>query len=160
MNLDETLWEDYEIMFPISGLNKMWSDYEEWKVLFEKSFPYLRDWVIIVAHSLWWTFISKYLNENIFPVKIVKVLLVSPAFKDDTKELLWSFNFDKKLLKFKELSDKITLYYSLDDEIVSPWDFENFREVLWEISIREFNDRGHFLWEHFPEIIEDIKNIK
>ena len=114
MNLDETLWEDYEIMFPISGLNKMWSDYEEWKVLFEKSFPYLRDWVIIMGHSLWWTFISKYLNENTFPVKITKILLVSPAFKDDKKELLWSFNFDKKLLKFRELSDKITMYYSLE----------------------------------------------
>ncbi len=160
MNLDETLWEDYEVMFPISGLNKMYSDYAVWKELFEKSFHYLREGIIIIAHSLWGTFISKYLNENNFPVSIKKILLVAPAYKDDSKELLWNFWFEKELLKFREYSDKITMYYSLDDFVVDTSNFEDYKKVLWNMKVKEFNDRWHFLWENFPEIIDDIKNIK
>ncbi len=160
MDLGEKLWEGYEIMFPISGLNKMWSDYAIWKILFEKSFPYLRDWIILIAHSLWWTFLAKYINENNFPVEIKNILLVAPAFKDSNKELLGSFNFDIKLKELKKYQDKITLYYSLDDFIIDPSDFDDFKKALPEIKYKEFNDRGHFLWEKFPEIIEDIKKMK
>ena len=154
--LQETLWEDYEVLkFDTPSQDS--AVYLEWKVVFEKMIPFMHNGVILIGHSLWGSFLAKYLNENTFPLEISKILLVAPAFWDCEREVLWNFNFDAKLLNFRELSDKITMYYSLDDEIVPISDFENFKEVLWEIKMREFDNRGHFLQEEFPEIVEDIK---
>jgi len=153
------LGEGYELLLPIANLNKYFADYLEWKILFEKSFKYLREEVILIWHSLWWCFLTKYLNENSFPVKIKQIFFIAPCFKDSEQEVLGSFNFDKSLEKFKKYSDKITMYYSTDDFVVPVSDFENFKAALPEMKYREFNDRWHFLWEKFPEILEDIKNV-
>jgi len=156
--LSKKLWESYEVLKMLTP-NPSSANYEEWKIMFEKALPYLKDGVILMWHSLWGTFVAKYLNENNVSVKISQVLLVAPAFEDSEQEVLWSFNFDKKLLRFRELSDKITMYYSLDDGVVNPQDFVKFKKILWDIRTREFNDRGHFSIEEFPEIIEDIKRL-
>ena len=153
------LWGDYKILNMLTPKESS-ANYEECKIMYEKAFPYLKNWVILMWHSLWGTFLVKYLNENILAVEISQILLVAPAFEDSEQVVLGSFNFDKKLLKFRELSDKITMYYSLDDCVINPQDFVKFKKTLWNIKFREFDDRGHFSIEKFPEIIEDIKNIK
>ena len=53
------LWDDFEVFNPTMP-NKDFADYEEWKVMFEKVVPFLKDDVILVWHSLWWTFFTKY----------------------------------------------------------------------------------------------------
>ena len=156
--LQRDLGENYEVLKSPNPCTDC-AVYEEWKIMFEKTFPCLSDNIILLWHSLWGTFIAKYLNENDFSFIVKKILLVVPAFEDSEQEVLGSFNFDKSLEKFKKYSDKITMYYSTDDFVVPVSDFENFKAVLPEMKYREFNDRWHFLWEEFPEILEDIKNV-
>ncbi len=158
LTLQKWLWDNYNLVFSETP-NDFYAEYDKWRIMFEKYLPYLDDEIILIGHSLWSTFIAKYLNENSFPVTIKKILLVAPAFEDSEDEVLWSFNFDKRLDVFKKYSDKVRMYYSLDDFVVPVSDFESFKRVLWDIEFREFIDRWHFLQEEFLEIIEDIKKI-
>ena len=157
-SLQKDLWDDYEVLKSPNPSSDS-AVYEEWKVMFEKTFPYIKDNVILLWHSLWGTFIAKYLNENTLPFTVSKILLVAPAYEDSEQEVLWSFNFEKKLDTFKQYSDKTIMYYSLDDEVVPPSDFEKFKHVLTEMKYVEFEDRGHFSLEEFPEVIKEIKAI-
>ena len=153
--LSEQLWETYEV-FKMPTPHSDSAVYEEWKIMFEKMFPYFSGEILLLWHSLWATFIAKYLNENPLSIWIKKILLVAPAFQDSEEEVLGSFNFDTQLSVLKKYSETIHLYYSTDDMIVSPRDAEQFISVLWDISVRKFTDRGHFFSGEFPEIVTDI----
>lgn len=152
------LWVDYEVFMPDMP-NKDFCDYEEWKIMFEKVFKYLKNDVIIVWHSIWWTFLLKYLNENNFPVTIKKIFLVAPAFKDSNMEVLGNFNFDQRLTTFKNYEDKTVFYHSKDDGVVPFADLEDFRNILPSAKYNIFENRGHFIDSSFPETINDIKKV-
>jgi len=153
------LWENYSIINP-SMPNKNFASYFEWKIMFEKTFQYLEDEIILLWHSMWATFLSKYIDENDFPVKIKKIILIAWAFKDIPWDVIWDFNFNKKLLNFKEYEHKIIFYHSLDDNIVPYSHIEDFRKVFPNSEYNIFEDRWHFIDETFPELIERIKLIK
>lgn len=157
--LSDDLGTNFELFDPLMP-NKDFADYKEWKIMFEKIFPYINNNIILIWHSLWWTFLVKYLNENDFPVKIKKILIIAWAFRDDDKEILWNFNFDKNLINFKKYEDLINFYHSTDDLIVSINDVEDFRKLLPNSEYKIYNNKFHFIDENFPELIEDIKNIK
>ena len=158
--LKEDLWEDFEVFIPLMP-NKDFADYDHWKIMFKKVIPFLKDDVILVGHSLWGTFLTKYLNENNFSLKIKKIFLISWAFKDSENEVLWNFNFDKTLEWFKKYEEKIIFYHSRDDLVVPFSDLEDFKKVLANSEYKIFEYRFHFIDETFPELIVDIKeNIK
>ena len=152
----EDLGDNYELYNPEMP-NKGFADYNEWKIMFEKTFEFLNDEIILIWHSLWATFLSKYLNENKFPVNIKKIFLISWAFKDSKNEILWNFNFDKKLTNVKKYDKKIIFYHSLDDMVVPFSDLEDFRKIFINSEYHIFENRGHFIDESFPELIERIK---
>ena len=54
--------------------------YEEWKILFERYIPHLKDNVILMGNSLGGIFLAKYLSENKFPKKILSTYLTCPPF--------------------------------------------------------------------------------
>jgi len=154
----ETLWNDFEIFSPEMP-NSDFADYEERKIMFKKVIPFLSDNVMLVWHSMWATFLSKYLNENNFQFKIKHIFLIAWAFKNSEMEILGNFSFDKKLTNLKKYENIITLYHSKDDPVVPYSDFEDFWNILTGSEQKIFEDRGHFIDETFPEIFEDIKNI-
>jgi len=158
-NLWEILWEKYDV-FSIPTINRHFADYKAWKIMFEKSFEYLKNEVIFVWHSLWGTFLVKYFqeeNNNELFKKIEKIILVAPWFKDDKNEVLWNFNFDKKLENLKKIQKKITIFGSKDDFLVDFSDIEDFMKVLPNSKYKIFEGKGHFLQEDFNELIEEIK---
>ena len=57
--LSKDLWEGYQVAM-IDMPNKNIASYMEWRIWFEKIFPFLEWDQIIVAHSLWTIFIFKY----------------------------------------------------------------------------------------------------
>lgn len=154
----EDMWKDYEIINPAMP-NKHFASYIEWKIMFEKTFPYLKDDIILLGHSQGATFIVKYLEENIFPKKIKKIILLAWAFKDSDLELLWDFNFDKKLQNFKKYENKIIFFHSKDDPVVSYNDLSDFKTLFPLSKYNIFENKGHFLWEDFIELINEIKKI-
>jgi len=156
--LEKDLWDDFEVFQPQMP-NKQFANYDHWKIMFEKTFEFLRDDVILMWHSMWATFLSKHLNENNFPFKIKKILLISWAFDDIEWDLIWNFRFDQNLDNLKKYQNNIILYHSKDDFVVPFSHFESFKKVLPNAEFKIFEDKWHFIDEKFDELIEDVKNI-
>lgn len=154
----EDLWENFFVLNPEMP-NKDFASYYEWKIMFEKTFFYLEDEIILLWHSMWATFLTKYLNENNFPVKIKKIILIAGAFKDIPWDVIWDFNFDKNLEQFKKLEEKIIFFHSKDDNIVPYSHLEHFRKIFPDSEFHIFKNKGHFINETFKELIEVIKKI-
>ena len=157
--LGEKLWETWEY-FRAPFRERDFADYDAWKIMFEKMFPYLRDDIIIGAGSLGGTFLLKYLTEwNTIPVKIKKTFFLAAALHDSPEEILWNFSFDiTKIPEIKNLLGEIFIYHSRDDHIVPFSDSQELFSYFPDATFREFTNKGHFYLEsELPEILIDIK---
>lgn len=154
--LRKILGENYEILLP-SMPNKFNARYDEWKLWFEKLFPFLRDDLILIGHSMGGAFLAKYLTENNFPKKIKALFLVAAVYDKDTDgNPLWTFTLPKSL---KAPTDKVFVYHSSDDPVVPIGDMDLYKKQFPNAVTRVFQDRGHFNQEEFPEIVADIKTL-
>ncbi len=162
-HLQEDLGDDFEVIQPQMPSPRN-AKYKEWKIWLEKYLSILRDNIILVGHSLGGIFWAKYLSENKFPVKISQLHLVAAPFDDnfDTSSKteyyeLCDFNFEaEKLYNIEKQIGKIFLYHSKDDFVVPFADLEKYANALPSAQKTIFSDRGHFLIENFPEIVENI----
>lgn len=158
-SLGDFLWDEYEyIRIPLP--EKGFADYTAWKIIFEKVFLYLRENPIIVAWSLWATFLLKYMTENSFPVCIEKTFLLAAALNDSLEEKLGTFSFPLwEISKLEPRLGQIYIYHSQDDKIVAFSDGEYLANQFEKKVFRIFSDKWHFYQlERFPEIEDDIKN--
>ena len=160
-SLWKELWEDYQVAI-LDMPNKNIALYKEWKIQFEKTFPYLIWDQIIIAHSLGTIFILKYLTEIWFPKKIKQLHLVSALIDD--KELppeesyIGDFAFDiQKIPEIQNICEKIFLYHSKDDACVQFSQWERLYVFLPNAKFEIFEDRWHMNVEEFPELIQNIK---
>lgn len=151
--LRRALGEGYEVILPVMP-NKTNAQYKEWKIWFEKLTPFIGNNVVLVGHSLGGIFLAKYLSENEFSKKIKAVILVAPVFdKDEEGYGVATFSLPEKLdLK----TDKIIIYHSKDDPVVSISSLEKYVEKLPQAERKIFKDGGHFTQEEFPELVQDI----
>lgn len=161
-SLLKELWEKYQVAM-IDMPNKNIASYIEWKIWFEKIFPFLEWDQIIIAHSLWTIFILKYLTENWFPKKISQLHLVSALIDDkempSEESYLWNFIFDiNSIPGIENYCDKIFLYHSRDDFCVPFSQWERLHEFLPNAKFEVFEDKGHMNMEEFPELINNVKN--
>ena len=114
----------------------------------------------ILGHSMGGTFLVKYLAENDFPKKVAATFLVAaPYYEKGPDYSLADFKLPENLEKFKKQAGRTFFYHSEDDPIVSLKDFEGYKQNLNDAMGRVFKNRGHFLNESFPELIEDLKSI-
>jgi|SRR3989344_4026576 len=154
--LRQKLGENYEVILPVMP-NKTNAVFDEWKLWFEKLFPFLNDGVVLVGHSLGVSFLAKYLFENEFPKKIKGVFLVSGVFDGDAEGYpLVSFALPKKL---NLQTENIYLYHSKDDPVVQFVALEKFSAALPTAHKKVFEDRKHFNQEEFPELVSDILSL-
>lgn len=157
-NLEKTLGKDFTVLSPVMPC-KFNAKYREWSIWFEKLFPYIKDNVVLIGHSLGGTFLVKYLSKNNFPKRILATYLVSPAYNEDSGHSLATFSLPGSLEKFKKQGGKIFIYHSRDDLIAPFVNFIKYTKVLPEAEKRIFKNRGHFLQEEFPELVKDIKSL-
>ena len=160
--LGEKLGEEYEYLRSPSSEVKF-ADYEAWKIMFEKMFPYFKDNIILATTSLGSTFILKYMGEKEFPVRIQKLFFIAPAIADTPEEKLWSFGFDLDLSyhRVNRWTDQIYIYHSRDDDLVPFEQGLELKSYFPEAIFREFDDKWHFFLEsELPEIVEDITEEK
>jgi len=152
-NLPKLLGKEYEIIFPQMpcGWN---AKYIEWKIWLERFYPFLKDEIILIGHSLGGLFLAKYLSENDFPVKIKAVFLLAASMDEG------DFILPKSLKKFEQQTGKIYLYHSEDDPIVPFADMEKYAAKLPSAEKVIFSDKGHFIDEEFPEFVEKLKSLK
>lgn len=162
-SLSEKLWDDYQVAM-IDMPNKNIASYVEWKIRFEKIFPFLEWEQIIIAHSLGTIFTLKYLTENWFPKKIKQLHLVAALIDDKEmppeESYLGDFLFDiQKIPEIENICEKIFLYHSKDDFCVPFSQWNRLYEFLPNAKFEVFEDRGHMIMEEFPELIENIKSF-
>lgn len=146
---------DYEVVYAAMP-NSANAVYEEWCVYFEKLVPFLEENVQIIGHSLGAMFLSKYLRDNLIPVKARRIMLVAGGYDDDSNEDLGSFKVESAA-SVQEYADEVHLFHSKDDPVVPFTELAKYRRDLPDAFVHIFKNRNHFLDEYFPEIIELLK---
>ena len=161
-HLQKELGDNYEVLLPQMpcGWN---AKYSEWKIWFEKLFPFFQENIILIGGSLGGIFLAKYLSENNFPLKIKATFLLAAPFDAKDREAdytLGDFALGESLEKFSAQCPKIFLYHSEDDPVVPLADVEKYAQKLPNAEKIIFKNKGHFNLEEFPEIVAKIKNLK
>ena len=153
----EKLWSDYEfIRIPMP--NKYFADYGAWKIMFSKIFPFLKENFCLVWHSLWWTFLIKYLNENSFSYLPKNIFLLAPALNDSEEEVNWSFWIKSNFKNFEEKYSSRTYFLHSKDDFVVPFsDFLEFKNIFPKSNFIEFENKNHFLDLEFVEFKDLIR---
>jgi predicted alpha/beta hydrolase family esterase len=150
--MQEYLGDKYDVLY-IKMPSRSNAKYIEWKIWFEKLFPYFEDKVILVGHSLGANFLAKYLAENLIDVTIVQLHLVAGCF-----DVTGGFNLPESLNKVEEQCKDVFIYHSKDDCIVNFEDGQKYAKALPSAKFIKFENRNHFLQSEFPEIVQNIKN--
>jgi predicted alpha/beta hydrolase family esterase len=154
--LPEALGEGYEVFLPKMP-NPVSAKYIEWKIWFDKLMPYLGEGPVFVGHSLGGIFLARYFAENPDKKKARAVMLVAPPFKDkDSREKIADFILPKDLSRLAKLGERLHIYASEDDPVVSFASFKKYAKLLPDAMTTIFKDRGHFRLTEFPEIVRDI----
>ncbi|MDO9231812.1 MAG: alpha/beta hydrolase [bacterium] len=154
--LQKDLGSNYEVLLPGMPCSCN-AKYINWKIWFERFFPFLRDNIILIGSSLGATFLAKYLSENTLPVKIKVVFMLAGPYDS---EYLGDFSLPESLEKFSTQCPKIFLYHSKDDPIVPFTELEKYSKALPKAEKVIFKDKGHFALKEFPEFVEKLKSIK
>ncbi len=162
--LEKDLGSDFEVIKP-SMPNKQNSKYKEWKIWFEKIFPYLEENIVLIGHSLGGIFLAKYLSENDFPKKILATYLIAAPYDDkdyDEKDAGYSladFALPDSLEKLANQGGQIYLYHSEDDPMVFFAEVEKYARVLPKAKKVIFKEKGHFMQGEFPELVDSIQQL-
>lgn len=160
-NLQENLWEDYEVI-RISLPKTLWCDYHEWKIIFEKYQKYFQANSLFIWHSLWGIFLLKYFSDFPENNNAFSFFLVWTPLTSSSEEVLGNFSLEEQKLQFFPNQEKIFFYHSKDDEVVEFSDFEEYKKVFPQAHFRAFENYGHFFntVENFRACEEDIKSLK
>jgi len=153
----KTKLSEFEVIYPKMPNSKN-ARYLEWKIWFEKTFHLLSDEVNLIGHSLGGIFLAKYLCENNFPKKISQLHLVAAPYDTEViKDSLVDFALTTTCENIANKANSIFLYQSKDDTAVAYEDVLKYKRDIPKAELIEFNNRGHFTQEEFPELIERIK---
>ena len=136
--------------------NEANANFEEWSIYFEKIIPFFKEDIQIVGHSLGAMFLAKYLNDHPLEVPIKRLLLVAGGYDDESTEDLGSFKVSSAG-NLPKSSLEIHLFHSKDDPVVPFTELQKFQADLPLANSHIFEDRGHFIGNSFPEIVEILK---
>jgi len=140
--------------------NKQNAKYIEWKTWFERLVEILNDDVVLIGHSRGGAFLAKYLQENILPVKISKLILLAAVWDKEGEEVESGKSFIIKNDDFSKLLsqvDDVTIIHSTNDDVVPYKDALRYQNALPGSKLVTL-EGGHFYdLEEFPELIEEIK---
>lgn len=158
--LDKKLGKKFEIIRPRMPLQDD-AKYKDWKIHFERFFPYLRNDVILIGESLGGIFLAKYLSEHKFPKKISAVYLVCPPFDNTVtgEDLVGGFRLKSDLSLLESNTRNLHLLFSKDDDAVPVSHAEKYRKKLKKADIVIYKSKnGHFRISEFPEIVAMIQS--
>ncbi len=158
--LDSRLGRDFEIIRPAMPLKEN-ARYADWKVHFERFFPFLRNDLILIGTSLGGIFLAKYLSENKFLQKILSVYLICPPFDDTLPEenLVGGFKLKHDLSLIEKNAKNLSLLFSRDDNVVPVSHATKYAAKFKKANIIIYASKnGHFKVPEFPEIVKMIRN--
>lgn len=157
--LAQTFMHETDVLYPTMP-NKHNARYSEWKFWFERHFEYITRDIILIGHSLGGAFLAQYLSENNTPFHVKALFLVSAPYWTENKPNPDFHGFvlnSAKILQLANTIDSIAIIHSKEDEVVPVSHGTLYKNALPEAKYIEFEDRGHFLQESFPEIIAEVE---
>ncbi len=158
--LKKNLGRNFKIIKPRMPLSDN-AKYEEWKICFERYFPYFKNNIILIGGSLGGIFLAKYLSEHKFPKKILATYLICPPF-DDTltgEDLVGGFKLKADLSLLEKNLKNLYLMFSKDDDVVPVSHAGKYGKKLKKAKIIIYKSKnGHFKISKFPEIVRMIKS--
>jgi hypothetical protein len=157
--LDKKLGKDFDIIRPRMPLQDN-AKYEDWKIFFERHFPYFKNNIILIGSSLGGIFLAKYLSENKFPKNVRAVFMICPPYDNtiEGKDLVGGFRLGPDLSLIEKNSKKVYLMFSKDDDTVPVSQAEKYRQKLTKSEIIIYDNKaGYFKASEFPEIVKIIK---
>lgn len=127
---------------------------DHWLITFQKLIPFIDERTMFVGHSLGGVFLAIYLSTywNL-PFKAGQVHLVAPDYNEG--EFVFDITKKDNLL---ENSNQIHLWQSEDDFALELTGGRKYRELIPKSNQHIFEDKGHFLSEHFYELYRFINN--
>lgn len=134
--------------------------YLEWKIVFEQLLPLLLEPAVFVGHSLGGIFLAKYFSEEKRFEKTKALFLVAAPYASEAEYSLVDFSLTDGLKDLAASGVPLHLYQSKDDPIVSFSNIEQYIQALPSATQHILPDRGHFLGEEFPELVQDILSLK
>lgn len=140
------------LTFP-NGYNAV---YDEWKIYFEKILPFLDGNVPLVGHSLGAMFLAKYLHKNVLSSRVEQIILIAGRYRTDDENHGGGF-IVKNASGVERSSNEVHLFHSEDDPVVEYESLSKFAHDIPGATVHSFTDRGHFLQETFPELLELLK---
>jgi predicted alpha/beta hydrolase family esterase len=147
------LGDDYEVILPTMP-SKYNAKYMEWCIWMEKIVPHIRNNAILIGHSLGANFLVKFFSENVMPFSVLQLHLVAGCYGSGG-----GFELSENIGNIQKQCLNIFIYHSTDDPIVSYSDAQKYHIKLPHAHLETFADRGHFLQEDFPEIVERIRKF-
>lgn len=146
---------DADVLLPTfpNGNNAV---FEEWKIYFEKLIPFFGDDMQLVGHSLGAMFLAKYLNEKPLERPVKKIVLIAGGYNDGSAEDTGSFRVESAT-KVPQSASEVYLFHSQDDFVVPFAELAKFKKDLPKAITHVFANRGHFLDETFPELLDLLK---
>ncbi len=161
-NLAADLGGEFEVFTPEMP-NSQDAKYDEWKIWFEKFFPFLTDGVVLIGHSLGGVFLARYLSENKFPKKIAALFLVAAPFFKPSKKLgvkaNAGFTVKDDLKKIESQAGEIFIFHSSDDSVVAISHAKVYKKYLPKAKFVQLHGLGHFRMDHFPELVNEIQSL-
>lgn len=127
--------------------------YEEWVIYFEKLIPFFGSDMRLIGHSLGAMFLTKYLHEHQLPAKVRQLVLIAGQYGERRGDDMGSF-LVRSATGLERSADGIHLFYSKDDPVVDYAGLAAYCADIPQSVIHDFDDRGHFLDETFPELLE------
>lgn len=142
---------DADILVPTMP-NSANAQYVEWSIWFEKIIPFFGDNVRLIGHSLGAMFLAKYLHERPLKAPVHQLILLAGGY-DNEAEDYGQFRIDSAA-GLEQSANEIHLFHSQDDPVVPFAELAKFQADLPNAQSHIFTDRGHFLDETFPELLE------
>lgn len=158
-SLELALGPAYEVIAPRMPLADN-AKYSEWKIWFEKLLPYVADDAVFIGHSLGGIFLAKYFAEEEYLKGMGAILLIAAPYESDGEYSLADFALPDDLGRLAAYGKRVHLYQSEDDVIVPFSNLERYQRALPEAVTHVYRDRGHFLGEEFPELVDDICKLR
>lgn len=158
-DLEEKLGKKFEIIRPRMPLQDN-AKYRDWKILFERYVPLLRNNFILIGSSLGGIFLAKYLSEHKLSKKALSTYLVCAPFDGtlSTEDLVGGFKLKADISLIERNCRNLHILFSKDDDIVPASHAEKYRKKLKKARIVVYKSKdGHFNVPTFPEIIRMIK---
>ncbi len=155
-NLQDDLGDAYAVLLPLMP-NKYNSRYAEWEIWFDKYLPFLEDGCIFIGHSLGGIFLARYLATHTLPITPGALYMISAPFFTQESTEVGDFTISSEILTQLAVKLPVVLVHSQDDTVVPFEQYLQYSKALMQARSMIFEDRGHFLQEHFPELVTDIK---